>query len=902
MFASCCLVALSTLAQLPPPQVAALPPVVLDAPVNATWCANRAEEWRAIGFEGFVFRGIVSLQDPGEEENDSHLIHRDDPLLREIDLAQKRLAAEGMGNNFLELAIPEDRACFTDPDLARRIQQRFRRAGAFAREAGLKGIAIRADGAGPLFDLRYEAYALDAKGVAAARTAAHAFGQRCLRAAVREFRDAEVLILSGSAASQGALWSDFLAGIVDGIGLADSVRLQVVLPSSAVDSPEAYLSRSLRIRQYLDGRFEQRNLRKLWRAYGGLSLSLQAFEGALPRFRPEAFKLFMIAAKVDAPRYVVCHSDTVGWLGVSPAEAAEYHVLHQQGRGAVRPAYSVSQAGAYRVSTPIDGLRRIGYLPDEGPYDYVLQDTLGAVALFWRGTDETITQRNRNRLVHAVSLLDASDQYLRPTEGTVEIPPLAGPVLVSGLSLAEWGVPAAMWLVSESPTDAGRSDFQIDFGFRNPTPARMNGTLNLELTGGASIGNASYPVLLDPDETSVRDRTVRGAFTAGATVGIRMDLIGDDGAIFQRRFDVAVEPASDAIIHRDGAILTPVAIADLRGNPEPEIIVATEAGEIAVYSPSAELVWERRYRTRFVTAPVVVNLKVLGPRIFLADHRGRMWVLDRSGAAFAQTPLPTPVTAACVAFPGSMEGLRKLLAVPLEAGRLCAVGTAGDIDWERAVLSLEEPTQTYLIAGPDPRFDVVYLAASEDDRAELVCVDVSGAVLWQQRLDGALSGSPILIEVEGRLHIVAPLRGGRIQFFDAYEGESIYLLDPGDGDSASRLVAVAGEEEASQDLLIVSDAGIRQIDTAGNLHLASDAIGVTGVLDAGGLFAVDATGDLIAIDRRNGVVRWRQRSLEPQGARRAAALGWPQIAAASESADVILVSVGRELRFVSPPR
>ncbi len=818
MFATSCLVLLAGLAA---PLPAAVPPVLLDAPVNATWCANHAEAWAARGFGGFLFPGIVDLLTVADEDRDSHLIHRNDPLLREIGLAQRRLANAGIGHNFLAIDIAPNLTWFSGKRLARIAEQRFRRAGAFARDAELRGVSVHLDGAAPLFDLRWEAYTLDTHGVRAAREAARSFGRRSLRALFREFQGAEILIVVDNLAEAGPLCHELLYGMIESIGLARSIRLHLALPFDATLDHAAFADALRSVKDDVERRIGAAGLQDTWQDAGSLVPSLAPFAAEAALVSAADFRESMLAAKLHAAHYVLCRGTGGGWYGIDPEEAAEYGVLHQQGAGAVRAASAVADAASYGVATPIDTMERVG--PAATVSDaYVLRSGDRAAAILWEGHEAGLQIENRTGLVHAVFLEDGSDAYFTPRDGVVELPPLPGPVVLSGLPLAAWAVPAGMYFDTSGPGAATERGLPVRFGLHNPTTTRLGGTLTIDLDPGMSIGADRFPLRLDPGEHMEMRRTLRGVKLTGRPVQAQLNLITDAGAIFTRRLITPQVSRWVTTDWRDGAIVGMPAVADLDGDGDDEVLVATARGELTAYSVQGTERWTRRYRTSFVTGPAVGVLGRSGVRIAVVDDTRRVWILDRSGVPFSRTPIEGDAAGPPAFLPEGDGMLTGIFAVPLQDGGIAAVTTTGAGAWQVPMFRASENDAPQLVRAVDA--DVHLLYAYHKDT--VVRLHADGRSDWQQTLDAPCGAPPVYVPTATGAHLVAPLRTGAIQVLEAWGGASEYLLDPGDGQAARTLAVVPGGDETAPELLAVYDDAIRRITLAGDVQ-AESATGTT---------------------------------------------------------------------------
>lgn len=794
-----------------------VPFVIFDGPVNATWAANHAAYWKNLGIDGFLFYGLIdALDSPSRAETDAG---EETPLTREIRVACQRLREAGINRHFLHLSLsPEDR-WYTDRNLAREAITRFEQAGILGRRAELRGLALDINRASLLHDLRWDGYDLAQTPAESIRQGARDLARRALRAYIREHPDGEVLIIADRLDEAGPLCFDFVEGLIEAVGAAESIHLSLVLRETVSIPNPVFLDAHLqRMNRLLQLRLSP-SASAQWRKQGGFTLCLRPADiredGQVLLTTPENYRVQISAAKTWSSRYCIIEAPRGGWWSVLPEEAEAYAASNQTGKGAVQPMTAVFEDPAlFQTSTPLDSLQRIGPLPFQDGLADVFRSKTGAVALPWAGLPNGFSITGRNAPLPVTDLRTGETRSFTPLDGAVHVPPYGGPVLLANLPVGEWAVAAGMWLLFDAPLSADARRVRASFGCLNATDILLEGRLEALPPEGYSMGRAAFPLKLPPGERSIFQRTVQGILFAGEAAEFGLGLTLSGGGQIRRTFAFRVQPKMLWEAQRDGALTGPPVLFDLNGDNRPEVLVTGRWGEIACYDGvSGTLLWERRFQAAF-DLPPAAGYGIDGEiRIIAVDHRGLLRFFNPQGEILREVDVGGPcVKNGLLVWPGVLSDT--IIAGKRE-GRIQTYTFSGNLLWD---LDLQGPltflTNPVAIPGewndktdlPPPPI-VMLFAVSGGDSPTLTAVSDEGAPLWRQGLNALPTTSPVLFfsPKTETFQVIQGLFDGTVVAYNVLTGEEMVSPAP---ETKRPITALAAGilDPASGPQILVADA------------------------------------------------------------------------------------------------
>lgn len=857
----------------PPP--ANLPKVLLAAPVNATFAANQLEHWSTLGFDGFLLEGVVTnLADQrtivatpdGAPPPDTRPLAELDaraeaPVVQELRLAHRRLAEVGLRHTYLRVAVSPEEAWFTDSALTRQALAVFRQAGALCRLAGLAGLALDTQSTSLMYDFRWDGYDLESASAAAVRNGARGLGRRALRTFIRECPETHLLVIADAPEEAGPLWFDFFTGVVESLGAAEDIHIDLCIRACAGYTAPRELAAALARWDHLIRLRLPEELVPVWRSQCGFAPMLAPLGPGVAHHPPEVFRTQLAAAKCLAPRAVCIAAPEGGWWEASGFDAFAYDESGQRGPGAVRPIPPpVDNLAEYAVTTPLDGLRRAGPLApaENGAFPgYVFLWKEQAAILAWDGTsalapedgDWVIVERSLPAVV--VDMQTGTSTWAEPRENRVTIPRTETPTLLKGLAFRDWVLPAALWLEATEPFEAGGQSSALAFGFVNHAILPFDGVLELSAPPRYGLGETLFDIHLEPGESLRYERLVQGVFEAGARPEFSLSLVPDGGGAVQQRyaFDVGPEVLWTGLL--DGPVAGVAAAGSAGGGA---VVAVSRRGDVSCYEPDGVLRWRRRFKARFDVPPLLLEGKSGAWAVALADHRGRLRMLDSAGGLVRALNLgAAPAEQAFAVFAGHTPDEIRLVA-GLRNGHVWGVSASGDHAWEYVTGG---DSVRSLAAGPD------VFVVTGGETARLLCLDAEGELRWERALEGPAPGPGCLAVLPGGQ--VAAATGTRVHVYGATGDlvKEVRVAGAGRARHLSTAPILSGPEPA---LMVAAGNGLVCVSPAGDTLWRAETgpVHMSAGLELDGLpFVLAAGRDGVCLVGHNGAVRWRSGRTEP---------------------------------------
>ncbi len=647
---------------------------LLASPINATWAANQGEEWYAKGFRGFLFEGLLDdlrlfpteearIQEVRRragarlrpEDNTAVLESVPDPvssppyeggmvvpgdweeLTREILGANNRLHAAGLDRNFLHIRLAPEDAWFSDPLMLEIAERRFQLAGQLCHDAKLRGIAVDTQSDSFIYDYRWDGYAREVPAESLAG-GAYQFGLRVLRAFIRACPGGEVLLLASRLESAGPLWFDLMKGFRDASGAVETppIRLTFLEPAGILDW-EFFMNAPALVSKVLEGRGAGREAQPP-SAAPGLVFAFEPihYEGAIPTpsYPLEDYRRALYAAAVYGAEYILIWSPEGGWWHIPPDLADQFQRLKQGGAARVRFAPPVPRTLDAYAPLLYDGMgTRIGALSIQGVETEVMKTGTGAALLLWDGTKEILRFPARTNMVAAVNLITEERVFYTPKKNTLTLPPLPGPVLLEGMPLTEYALPASIRLDTLSPIVAGIAQNTLEIGIRNPLAAPLRGTLAVLAGAHYALGAADFSLNLAPGERADYKRTLRGISRLGTRPDVAVSLTTASGAPLIRKFAFAVAPAERFHFFADGSPVGPPLLCSSPGKGAVFAFLGLDArGRLACFDMEAcKVLWDRRTTGGYTRSPVMMADARGEPRVAVMNEQGRLRLFDLQG-------------------------------------------------------------------------------------------------------------------------------------------------------------------------------------------------------------------------------------------------------------------------------
>jgi hypothetical protein len=724
-----------------------LPRVLLASPVNLTWAANNSSYFRDKGIDGFLLRGILeywaALPDAPEGEEP---LHDWQPLIEELRLARTRLEEEGGNRFFLHLDAAPEAPWFLDPHRRDAVTKVFATAGNICQRSGLTGLALDLRASPFLFFPQWDGYPLDASLRAAA--GARELARRAMRDFYGSCPDGELVVLCPPLASAGPLMFDFIAGLCESVGAAEALRQYYIFPQrAALQTP---IQRS-QIDQFL-----QQRVGTPWQSTGHIGFSAQPLArdegGVVNLMTAPDFARAKAYLQVYSDGYTLINDPMAAWWSVPEDQVAQYQHLHQAGDARIvarreAPAWAEGWTGRL----PFEGFQRIGPLDRDEGAGIVFSSELGSAVFFPAGTRSSIRLEGRVQPVY-VSRAETgfTQRDVAPSrDGVVELPTFDQPVLVDGLPVRDWLLPACFFFEVDTPFRArgGSGDGSLrklaTFGLNNASTLSLEGRLEVVAGPGFSVGPATFDINLAPGETVHFERYVQGVPHLGETARFDLVWLTALGAEAVRSFAFPVRPAAHLEQPLDGpGDIPPVLLGE-------QLLVGSAYGDVQSLDPA----WSYLHRFAALVALQAVDLEPAHTGVAMLDTDGRVRTLNARGDVQAAFRIPELEDAQALMGTPTQDAFRYLVAA--QDGTVVATDRKGAEAWRlpgpaiatgrgegAGFLRLPEGETLHYVRGP---------------RGFIRRLGASGAEAWIHPLQ--VSASPVLSDEAGNTVIIGMADG-----------------------------------------------------------------------------------------------------------------------------------------------
>ena len=148
-----------------------IPKTLLFSPISPEYLRDTAAEWKATGFDGFLFSGIMRnwSDDIWAADGDSATRGTDDSTFQRIKHCNDACRAQSITDNFIKVAFYKHVPLWTDDAAWGAIARNFREAARFAKMSGCRGIALDIEYVSEQYDLAQFESVLWLEQVAAGR-------------------------------------------------------------------------------------------------------------------------------------------------------------------------------------------------------------------------------------------------------------------------------------------------------------------------------------------------------------------------------------------------------------------------------------------------------------------------------------------------------------------------------------------------------------------------------------------------------------------------------------------------------------------------------------------------------------------------------------------------------------
>ncbi|MCP4645163.1 MAG: PQQ-binding-like beta-propeller repeat protein [bacterium] len=727
-----------------------------------------------------------------------------DAPVAEFEGALASLRDAGIAGNFLTVALAPERPFFVDPGARGRVLQAVGRAANLVRDAGGRGLLLDTQSISLFYDFRWRGYDYAGYGRGDLTREARAFGSDIAGAASAEGADTTLLVTVDDVSQASPLWFSLFAGLVDGCG--DHTTLHVVARETGAaarpDEAESTLER----------------VRRMFGAHGG---------GRMP-------------------------NSVAPWISLDPAttdSSARY-------AGAILAArrYVVLEPGlegiedALRAMDAIDGFERVGPYTFGGSRAFILRNEEGAAAVALDGFVEPVRIPRRRDGVTVTDVRTGRAVYLEPHDGFVTLQPMAAPVLVEGLPVQDWAVPAGLWAgVTFAGSATARHDLR--YGWTNRTGLTFAGSIGVMATD-LHVEPAGFECSLVPGETGYTDGFVRGVLPVGAPVRMQLVLTTPGSGVVARDFRFT-RPMHEAwripLPGALGAVSEPV---NLNQGDAPDMVVTTATGEVVAVDATGRTLWERQFDGAF-TWPAGVGSG--GPRrdtvVAVVDDRGTLHALDKGGATLWSRDLESaPAGPPVVADMHLFTGLEVI--VPL-AGGLRAFHATGHDLW--TLSARETPVGIRAVEEAAGAFDALVVGY----RNRLACLFFDGATRWEHDVATPITVGPVALYVGDAPAVAVGHADGAVVTFRASDVEETgRCVVEGDSPVA---VLVSSQNSTARHILYAGAGGsvvalARDHAPAWRTELETRVTHIA--VDRGDMLVTTENGEIAWLNAVDGTVHW----------------------------------------------
>ena len=194
----------------------AIPKTLLFSPISPEYLKDTAADWKANGFDGFLFSGIMSnwADDIWAKDGDSSTRNEDDKTFQRIKSCNEKCQKNGITENFIKVAFYSHVPLWTDEISWKKFQQNFQEAARFAKKSGCRGIALDIEYVGEQYEMDWEGYDYKNYDESQLHHAALQRGKELIAAMLKSYPEMVFLTLPEGITYYGPLAGDFFVGMV----------------------------------------------------------------------------------------------------------------------------------------------------------------------------------------------------------------------------------------------------------------------------------------------------------------------------------------------------------------------------------------------------------------------------------------------------------------------------------------------------------------------------------------------------------------------------------------------------------------------------------------------------------------------------------------------------------------
>ncbi|MCL4693244.1 MAG: hypothetical protein KJ060_12135, partial [Candidatus Hydrogenedentes bacterium] len=415
-----------------------------------------------------------------------------------------------------------------------------------------------------------------------------------------------VFLLPGRNRDDGRV-TELLAGVCD--GAAEPSLLHLALPCR--NGSDDARSRAARI---------QRLLRHFRQAAGGDSRGFDSgVEIALPNSPVSSATL--LSGILSAESYVF----------VGP------QVLAQRGqKGATGDA--PAKAGLAAMLEHLDGLERAGGMLVSNTHAQILRGADGAAIVFPSGIPKPIPLEVHTPEATVINLRTHQLTAVPAENGTLTLAASSDPIMVKGLPVRAWAVPAGFWMDADTAAVSPAGSIPVRFGWANRTGLSFTGTLETVCPDRFALLPRTQVVDVGPGENLAAVGRLQGRAEPGTTLPVRLVLTSPGGAPVERVFMLAIPPALLWQVPLEASGGHAFTLTDVDGDFAAEVVCTSPDG-VAVWNGSGEFLWRSAVPGAGYRPVAQGRLASDQPYIALPSASG-VAILGASGSALWQASLP----------------------------------------------------------------------------------------------------------------------------------------------------------------------------------------------------------------------------------------------------------------------
>ncbi len=201
-----------------------IPKTILFSPITPEYLQDTAAEWKATGFDGFLFSGIMSnwADDIWAKDGDSTTRNEDDKTFQRIKSCNEQCQKNGITENFIKVAFYKHVPLWTNNTAWKKLCENFKEAARFAKISGCRGIALDIEYVSEQYHLDWEGYDYQGYTQTDLREAAIKRGKELIASMLQNYPDMVFLNLPEGITFYGPLAGDLFLGMIQGMAQANA--------------------------------------------------------------------------------------------------------------------------------------------------------------------------------------------------------------------------------------------------------------------------------------------------------------------------------------------------------------------------------------------------------------------------------------------------------------------------------------------------------------------------------------------------------------------------------------------------------------------------------------------------------------------------------------------------------